>query len=130
MAKKQTGSAKKSAIPYTPEVVPQAQQQAEAPAMQPKASRAAAPKTTAKAAMPAKPVMAEVPRVAQPPKAAVKTTAADPVATANTTVAAPMTITYEMIAERAYYISISGTGGSEHDNWHRAEAELKREANA
>jgi len=36
-------------------------------------------------------------------------------------------ITYERIAERAYYIAMSGNGGSESDNWFRAEAELKGE---
>jgi hypothetical protein len=34
-------------------------------------------------------------------------------------------ITNEMIATRAYYISISGQGGSEYDNWTRAEYELR-----
>ncbi len=41
--------------------------------------------------------------------------------------AAPAPITHELIAQRAYFISISGTGGSEADNWYRAEAELKGE---
>ena len=40
---------------------------------------------------------------------------------------APVPLTYERIAERAYYISRSGHAGSEHDNWLRAEAELKNE---
>ncbi len=34
-------------------------------------------------------------------------------------------ITYDLIAQRAYFIHISGTGGSESDNWHRAERELR-----
>jgi hypothetical protein len=34
-------------------------------------------------------------------------------------------ITYEMVAERAYYISQSGTGGSPDENWLRAEHELR-----
>src|SRR5262245_49249120 len=34
-------------------------------------------------------------------------------------------ITHEQIAERAYFISISGTGGSEQENWLRAERELR-----
>ena len=34
-------------------------------------------------------------------------------------------VTHQMIAERAYYISQSGTGGSEYDNWVRAERELR-----
>jgi len=127
MAKKQTGSSnKKSAAPYTPEVVPQAQ--AEAPAAKPKATRAAKPKTTSKTAKPAKPVMAEIPSASEPAVVeVVETAVAVPVVAESTTSASPA-ITYELIAERAYYISISGTGGSEDDNWHRAEAELKREA--
>ena len=40
-------------------------------------------------------------------------------------VAAPE-ITQEMIAERAYHISQSGEGGTEEENWHRAEAELRQ----
>lgn len=33
-------------------------------------------------------------------------------------------ITYEMIAKRAYEIHLSGKGGSQDDNWFRAEREL------
>ena len=40
-------------------------------------------------------------------------------------VAAKKEITHEQIAERAYFIGISGQGGSEYDNWMRAERELK-----
>ena len=39
--------------------------------------------------------------------------------------AATTEITNEMIAERAYHISISGEGGTDEENWHRAEAELR-----
>jgi hypothetical protein len=39
-------------------------------------------------------------------------------------------ITHERIAERAYYISLTGRGGSEVDNWHLAEDELRREGGA
>ena len=35
-------------------------------------------------------------------------------------------ITYEMIAERAYHISQSGEGGTDDENWLRAEAELTK----
>jgi len=38
---------------------------------------------------------------------------------------APALITHDMIAKRAYEIWLSGTGGSEHDNWVRAERELR-----
>ena len=37
----------------------------------------------------------------------------------------PREVTHEMIARREYEISISGSGGSEFDNWIRAEKELK-----
>ena len=39
--------------------------------------------------------------------------------------AAKTDVTYEMIAERAYHISQSGDGGTDEENWHRAEEELK-----
>ena len=44
---------------------------------------------------------------------------------ASTKKAATPEITYEMIAERAYHISESGEGGSDEENWHRAETELR-----
>ena len=34
-------------------------------------------------------------------------------------------VSHEQIAKRAYEISISGSGGSEMENWLRAESELK-----
>jgi hypothetical protein len=34
-------------------------------------------------------------------------------------------ITFDLISQRAYFIHLSGTGGSESDNWHRAERELR-----
>jgi hypothetical protein len=40
-------------------------------------------------------------------------------------VAKPKIITQEMIAKRAFEIHCSGKGGSESDNWYRAERELK-----
>ena len=43
----------------------------------------------------------------------------------KTTSAAKPVLTHEMIAKRAYEIYLSGTGGSEHDNWVRAERELR-----
>jgi hypothetical protein len=39
--------------------------------------------------------------------------------------AAPKVITQDDIAKRAYEIYLSGTGGSESDNWFRAERELR-----
>lgn len=37
----------------------------------------------------------------------------------------PMAITEDAIAKRAYEIYLSGSGGSESDNWFRAERELR-----
>jgi hypothetical protein len=37
----------------------------------------------------------------------------------------PIVVTQDQIAKRAYEIYLSGTGGSETDNWHRAERELR-----
>ncbi len=45
---------------------------------------------------------------------------------ATSTGAAAPEITQEMIAERAYDISQSGEGGTDEENWHRAEAELRQ----
>jgi len=39
-------------------------------------------------------------------------------------------ITEAMIAERAYHLSLSGDGGTNEENWHRAEAELRQGAYA
>ena len=39
--------------------------------------------------------------------------------------AAPRVVTHDAIAKRAYEIHASGTGGSETDNWYRAERELR-----
>jgi hypothetical protein len=38
---------------------------------------------------------------------------------------APRQISHEMIAKRAYEIYLSGKGGSQNDNWMRAERELR-----
>ena len=39
--------------------------------------------------------------------------------------AAAPAFTQEMVAKRAYHISQSGEGGTDEENWHRAEAELR-----
>jgi len=44
---------------------------------------------------------------------------------ATAAVAAKREITHEMIAARAFEISMGGSGGSEFDNWLRAERELR-----
>jgi len=55
------------------------------------------------------------------PKTAAKTTVGKP----RVTKTEPPVVTEEMIAERAYYIALSGTGAGEHENWLRAEVELR-----
>ena len=45
---------------------------------------------------------------------------------ATSRMAAAPEITQEMIAECAYHISQSGEGGTDEENWHRAEAELRQ----
>ena len=40
--------------------------------------------------------------------------------------AAAPEITQEMIAERAYHISQSAEAGTDEENWHRAEAQLRQ----
>ena len=37
----------------------------------------------------------------------------------------PVAVTHELISQRAYFIHLSGTGGSETDNWYRALRELQ-----
>lgn len=38
---------------------------------------------------------------------------------------AELEITEAMIAERAFYIALTGEGSTDAENWHRAEAELR-----
>lgn len=59
---------------------------------------------------------------AVPPKAAA--------ATAPAVAPKAVEVTHEMIARRAYEIATSGMGGSEFDNWIRAERELRGQAGA
>jgi hypothetical protein len=57
-------------------------------------------------------------------KSAVRNTAV-PRKTASPAAASKRQPTHDEIARRAYEIYASGTGGSEHENWHRAERELR-----
>jgi hypothetical protein len=68
---------------------------------------------------PAAPVAKVAPAVASTP---VRNT---PVPKAAGKPMAKKEITYADIAKRAYEIHCSGTGGSETDNWYRAERELR-----
>ena len=75
-------------------------------------------KTVARKAAPAKAAPAR--------KTEVRNTSRPRVATTKEAVAVkPLEITHAMIAERAYHIHLSGHGGSEQDNWCRAERELR-----
>lgn len=57
-------------------------------------------------------------------KTAVRNTGA-PRAASITRIVEPKEITFDMIAKRAYEIHASGFGGSQDDNWFRAERELR-----
>jgi hypothetical protein len=59
------------------------------------------------------------------PPAAPARTSSTPVRNTSIPKAQPKAVTYEMIAKRAYEISRSPQGGSEFDNWIRAERELR-----
>ena len=75
-----------------------------------------------------KPAAAATPSKSQPVKATEVRNSPIPkvAAAAAPKAAAPAKqITHAQIAERAYYISQSGAGGSELDNWLRAERELR-----
>ena len=58
-------------------------------------------------------------------KSAAKTAAKPAAKRTTTSKAKPPEITDSMIAERAYFLSISGEGSSDDENWLRAEAELR-----
>ena len=79
------------------------------------------------------PVMKSVPETAKPgPAKKEETTVNKPVASkAGPAISSSpkpgKVITSEKIAQRAYEIWQSGTGTSEHDNWLRAERELRGE---
>jgi hypothetical protein len=87
-----------------------------APAKKTAVRRTSAPRTIA-------PQRSSVPRgVAK--QAASKPFAAKPTVKPSVVVQEKPIITSDQIARRAYEISMSGTGGSEFDNWLRAEREL------
>jgi hypothetical protein len=68
------------------------------------------------------------PKAAAPAKISTPVPASTPVRNSAIPKAQPATskvITHEMIAKRAYEISKSPQCGSETDNWHRAERELR-----
>jgi hypothetical protein len=84
-----------------------------APTKAPTASKPAAVITSAKA-----------PAASIASKGAVRNTAV-PRAASIARIVEPKEITFDMIARRAYEIHCSGTGGSQDDNWFRAERELR-----
>lgn len=58
-------------------------------------------------------------------KTEVRNTTAPRAAKSASIAAKPVEVTHDMIAQRAYDIHLSGSGGSQDDNWHRAERELR-----
>jgi hypothetical protein len=86
-----------------------------------------------------KPTTSSTPKTAIPAKTAAPAKVAAPAATpsvsspvrnspipkASAGAPAKKEITNEMIARRAYEIYLSGKGGSQQDNWYRAERELR-----
>ncbi|MGC4033391.1 MAG: DUF2934 domain-containing protein [Tepidisphaeraceae bacterium] len=83
--------------------------------------------TKPKAVEPAVDAPVEVPAVLETAPRNTVIPKASPAGAAVSVTKAPVPVTYERIAERAYYISQNG-GGSEFENWIRAEAELKNES--
>jgi hypothetical protein len=64
-------------------------------------------------------------KVSAPVRTEVRNTAIPRITTPVAVAAPRKEITQEAIAKRAYEIFASGQGGSETDNWHRAERELR-----
>ena len=58
-------------------------------------------------------------------KTEVRNTAAPRASKGASIAVKPVEVSQEMIAQRAYDIHLSGTGGSQDENWHRAERELR-----
>lgn len=83
--------------------------------------------TKPKAATPAVDAPVEVPTVLETAPRNTVIPKASPAGATISVTKAPVPLTYDRIAERAYHISQSGNGGSEFDNWVRAENELKNE---
>jgi hypothetical protein len=75
-----------------------------------------------------KPVSKSSPAKSSPSKASAPKSIPASTVSRNTPVPRPTPkreITHELVAKRAYEIHISGKGGSQLDNWFRAERELK-----
>ena len=85
--------------------------------------------TTTKAAATKAPKSTSVIATGKAPAAVANKSAARdsgaPRARSITRIVEPKEITYQMIALRAFEIHASGTGGSQDDNWYRAERELR-----
>jgi hypothetical protein len=88
-------------------------------------TKSAAPIKSPAASKPA-PVItsAKAPAASVASKGAVRNTAV-PRAASIARIVEPKEITFDLIAKRAYEIHCSGTGGSQDDNWFRAERELR-----
>ena len=86
------------------------------------ASKAPAPKVQTRSASPVTPAAKAASPVSTPMR---NSAVPKPSAPAPKTGSTARVITHEMIAKRAYEISQSPQRGSEHDNWIRAERELR-----
>ena len=84
-----------------------------------KKNGSAAKKASTVKAAPAKKAVAKTTDVRNSARPRVAASKALPVAVK------PLEITDAMISERAYHIHLSGAGGSQDENWHRAERELR-----
>src|SRR4051812_5063695 len=84
--------------------------------------------TTVSKSTTASPVIAaaKAPAAGVASKTPVRNTVIPKAAVAARPAAQARELTYDMIAQRAYEIYCSGAGGSQDDNWHRAERELRQ----
>lgn len=83
-------------------------------------------KNTNKKSTPAKKIVTAAKRAAVKTVTEVRNTAIPKLSKKSSAATrAPAIITHGQIAQRAYDIHLSGTGGSDTDNWFRAERELR-----
>lgn len=82
-------------------------------------------KNNKKSSSSAKKIVSAAKRVVTKTVTEVRNTPIPKIAKKSAATVAPRVITHDDIAKRAYEIYASGTGGSETDNWYRAERELR-----
>jgi hypothetical protein len=81
------------------------------------------PKNNKKKTSPAKKIVSAAKRVVTKTVTEVRNTPIPKIAAKKS--AAPRVVTHDDIAKRAYEIHLSSAGGTEADNWYRAERELR-----